>query len=100
MIWLGLAVYQTDINCRAYKNCRQSQIFFKKNVAKLLTTKVCCILAKMVLDLSLIMYDNNRQAKKNRLSRKTAAESLSRFAGGVLRLYKGGAKRSNVQKRI
>ncbi len=39
MIWLGLAVYQTDINCRAYKNCRQSQIFFKKNVAKLLTTK-------------------------------------------------------------
>lgn len=40
MIWLGLAVYQTDINCRAYKNCRQSQIFFKKNVAKLLTTKV------------------------------------------------------------
>lgn len=39
MIWLGLAVYQTDINCRAYKNCRQSQIFFKKNAAKLLTTK-------------------------------------------------------------
>lgn len=39
MIWLGLAVYQTDINCRAYKNCRQSQIFFKKNVTKLLTTK-------------------------------------------------------------
>lgn len=44
MIWLGLAVYQTDINCRAYKNCRQSQIFFKKNVAKLLTTKVVCII--------------------------------------------------------
>lgn len=42
MIWLGLAVYQTDINCRAYKNCRQSQIFFKKNVAKLLTTKEMC----------------------------------------------------------
>ena len=49
MIWLGLAVYQTDINCRAYKNCRQSQIFFKKNVAKLLTTKDIIIEAKYLL---------------------------------------------------
>lgn len=46
MIWLGLAVYQTDINCRAYKNCRQSQIFFKKNVAKLLTTKEITVIIK------------------------------------------------------
>ena len=49
MIWLGLAVYQTDINCRAYKNCRQSQIFFKKNVAKLLTTKVVNFFIKKCL---------------------------------------------------
>lgn len=49
MIWLGLAVYQTDINCRAYKNCRQSQIFFKKNVAKLLTTKEIEFSLKKVL---------------------------------------------------
>ena len=49
MIWLGLAVYQTDINCRAYKNCRQSQIFFKKNVAKLLTTKVNVLIKKNYL---------------------------------------------------
>lgn len=49
MIWLGLAVYQTDINCRAYKNCRQSQIFFKKNVAKLLTTKDVCWIPQNVL---------------------------------------------------
>lgn len=49
MIWLGLAVYQTDINCRAYKNCRQSQIFFKKNVAKLLTTKDIIIEEKYLL---------------------------------------------------
>ena len=49
MIWLGLAVYQTDINCRAYKNCRQSQIFFKKNVAKLLTTKGVAIDCNILL---------------------------------------------------
>lgn len=53
MIWLGLAVYQTDINCRAYKNCRQSQIFFKKNVAKLLTTKVYEQIAAKNLDVLL-----------------------------------------------
>lgn len=62
MIWLGLAVYQTDINCRAYKNCRQSQIFFKKNVAKLLTTKVLFQQIKKTLKLYafssiLILYD-------------------------------------------
>lgn len=50
MIWLDLAVYQTDINCRAYKNCRQSQIFFKKNVAKLLTTKDLLISFEISID--------------------------------------------------
>lgn len=56
MIWLGLAVYQTDINCRAYKNCRQSQIFFKKNVAKLLTTKVFCENRKKYFPFFKILY--------------------------------------------
>lgn len=77
MIWLGLAVYQTDINCRAYKNCRQSQIFFKKNVAKLLTTKVSDIKSKKMLDILCHKWYYNKVASEKRYTTKIILIQLS-----------------------